>query len=108
MAVLGLPVSFVRRAGEDTGTRVHPWHPTADQAWTHPYHAEIPMKLIVNGEPTELAENQTVRALIEKLGLGGKAVAVEVNKQIVPKRRHGEATLRDGDAVEIVTLVGGG
>jgi thiamine biosynthesis protein ThiS len=33
---------------------------------------------------------------------------VEVNRKVVPRRQHAEHTLRDGDTVEIVTLVGGG
>ena len=50
----------------------------------------------------------TVAELVEELGLAGQAVAVEVNRAIVPKRSHGETVLRPGDAVEVVTLVGGG
>jgi sulfur carrier protein len=33
---------------------------------------------------------------------------VEVNGELVPKKRHAEHQVRDGDRVEIVTLVGGG
>ncbi len=66
------------------------------------------MKLTVNGQMIESPPNQTVRALIEKMGLVGRAVAVEVNQAVVPKRRHDQATLQEGDTVEIVTLVGGG
>jgi sulfur carrier protein len=66
------------------------------------------MQLTVNGEPLQLAEHQTVRDLIERLGLGGRAVAVEVNKKLVPKKQHESTRLQPGDQVEIVTLVGGG
>ena len=38
----------------------------------------------------------------------GRAVAVEVNKKIVPRKTHDQARLTDGDVVEVVTLVGGG
>ena len=70
------------------------------------------MKLKVNGEAYELAAassgGATVAQLVQQMGLSGQPVAVEVNKQLVPKRRHGEATLREGDVIEVVTLVGGG
>ena len=66
------------------------------------------MKLTVNGNPRELADGATVVALLEELDLAGKFVAVEVNKELVPKAQHEGHILADGDRVEIVTLVGGG
>ena len=65
------------------------------------------MQLMVNGEPME-TDAADVAALVDALGLTGQAVAVEVNREVVPKRQHGEVTLREGDVVELVTLVGGG
>ncbi len=64
-------------------------------------------QLIINGEPQRV-EAATVRELVVTLGLGEQAVAVEVNREVVPKRLHEETPLKDGDAVELVTLVGGG
>ncbi len=66
------------------------------------------VKLTVNGNQRDLADGATVTALLEALDLGGKFVAVEVNKELVPKARHEEHVLADGDRVEVVTLVGGG
>ncbi len=66
------------------------------------------MDLFVNGEKKRLNDPQSVSDLVTQLGLGGRAVAVEVNKQLIPRKQHATATLRDGDTVEIVTLVGGG
>ncbi len=66
------------------------------------------VKLIVNGNPHELAHGSTVVDLLEALDLAGKFVAVEVNLELVPKAQHAERVLADGDRVEIVTLVGGG
>ncbi len=66
------------------------------------------MELIVNGERKRLENARTVRELIVTLGLGEKALAVEVNQRVVPRRDHDTTTLHDGDRVEIVTLVGGG
>ena len=65
------------------------------------------MRLIVNGKPME-TDATRVAELVEALGLTGRAVAVEVNREVVPKRRHDEAELSEGDTVELVTLVGGG
>ena len=67
------------------------------------------MKLHVNGEEYELGGDEpTVRDLVQQMGLGDQAVAVEVNRQLVPKRDHQATRLSEGDAVEVVTLVGGG
>ncbi len=66
------------------------------------------MKLVLNGENRQFDRVRTVRDLVVALGLGKAAVAVEVNRQVVPRREHEQALLADGDAVEVVTLVGGG
>ncbi len=66
------------------------------------------MTIVVNGEKRELPPGATLRALIEQMGLGSKACAAEVNRQLVPKAEHPTRPLKDGDAVELVTLVGGG
>jgi sulfur carrier protein len=66
------------------------------------------MHLRVNGSEREVDDSITVRALIEILGLGDALVAVERNREIVPRARHAETPLHDGDEVEIVHFVGGG
>lgn len=66
------------------------------------------MVITLNGTPHELTEATTVASLLEKLGLAGKYVAVERNRELVPKRLHSQTELTEGDVVEIVTLVGGG
>ena len=66
------------------------------------------MQVIVNGQAESLAEAATVAALLEHLGLAARPVAVEVNLDIVPRAQHAEHRLREGDAIEVVTLVGGG
>lgn len=66
------------------------------------------MNVTVNGKPTALDEGTTVRDLLDRMALPGGPVAVEVNRDIVPKARHVETVLREGDRVEVVTLVGGG
>jgi sulfur carrier protein len=66
------------------------------------------MQAIVNGQPRQLVDGMTVAALIDELKLTGRPVAVEVNLDLVPRQQHAEHVLREGDRVEIVTLVGGG
>lgn len=66
------------------------------------------MKITVNGEAREVESGATVASLVEALGLAGRTVAVERNMTIVPRVKHGETALAEGDRVEIVTLVGGG
>jgi thiazole synthase len=64
--------------------------------------------ITINGVPSELAPAQTVAELLQQLGHDPRRVAVEVNREVVPRARHAEHRLNAGDAVEVVTLVGGG
>jgi sulfur carrier protein len=66
------------------------------------------MRIQLNGEALELPDGATVTDLLTRLDLAGKRVAVELNLDIVPRSQHGEATLRDGDRVEVVHAIGGG
>jgi len=66
------------------------------------------IQISVNGQPKQLPPGISVSGLIEALALTGKRVAVECNGEIVPRSRHAEATLHDGDRLEIVVAVGGG
>lgn len=66
------------------------------------------MNIVLNGEQRGLDEALTLRALIERLELGGKRLAVEVNEEVVPRSLHAEYRLHDGDRVEIVHAIGGG
>ncbi len=64
--------------------------------------------IIVNDEPRRVGQSIAVAELLEELGLADKYVAVEVNRELVPRPRHADHHLAAGDCVEIVTLVGGG
>jgi sulfur carrier protein len=64
--------------------------------------------IVVNGQPREVADGTTVADLIATLKLGDRAVAVEVNLELVPRAKHIAHRLVEGDRLEIVTLVGGG
>lgn len=66
------------------------------------------MQITVNGAARELPAGLTVAGLIELLGYVGKRVALERNGEIVPKSRHADTSLQDGDLIEIVAAVGGG
>ena len=66
------------------------------------------MQVQVNGEVQAFAEGATVSELLERLKVKRDGTAVEVNREIVPRARHAESRLKDGDVVEIVTFVGGG
>ena len=66
------------------------------------------MDIQLNGDALSVADTTTVLSLLEQQGLAGRRVAVEVNGAIVPRSRHAEHLLRDGDQVEIVHALGGG
>jgi len=66
------------------------------------------MMVIVNSEPVELPPGTTVADLVSRSPRERSACAVEVNRRVVPRKDHGSHVLRDGDRVELVTLVGGG
>ncbi len=66
------------------------------------------MKLYLNGEPADAADGVTVAAFLDSLGFPQKGVAVERNREIVPKSLYGATRLEEGDRLEIVQFVGGG
>lgn len=62
----------------------------------------------VNGEAKRLAGASTVAELLDGLDLGGKRVAVAVNRDVVVRSRYAEHRLAEGDRIEILEAVGGG
>jgi sulfur carrier protein len=66
------------------------------------------MEITVNGVNKQVPEGLTVRALVEHLGMTEGPVAVEVNREVVPRAQHVERRVAHGDVVEIVHFVGGG
>jgi sulfur carrier protein len=66
------------------------------------------MLVTMNGEQTEIKEESTIAQLLEQLRIGRERVAVEVNRDIVPKAAYDSYILSDGDKIEIVHFVGGG
>ena len=65
------------------------------------------MLVIINGVETELADTVTVANLIKQLELTGR-IAVELNKQIVPRSEFESRLINKGDMIEIVHAIGGG
>ncbi|MFC3608003.1 sulfur carrier protein ThiS [Stutzerimonas tarimensis] len=66
------------------------------------------MHIQLNGEPCELPAGQSLADLIERLQLGGRRVAVELNLEIVPRSQFASTALTEGDRVEVVHAIGGG
>lgn len=65
------------------------------------------MNLIINGEEKQY-DAADLAALIDQLGMKSDRVAVELNRDIVPRAEWAQTALRDGDRLEIVHFVGGG
>lgn len=66
------------------------------------------MEIELNGAALQIDETTTVAVLLEQLDLVERRVAVEVNREIVPRSRHALHRLVAGDQVEIVHAIGGG
>lgn len=66
------------------------------------------MNILLNGNPREEPAELTVAQLLSRLEMPPRGIAVELNQQIIPRNRHAEHKVRDGDRIEIVSLVGGG
>ncbi len=66
------------------------------------------MVVTINGESREIPGQPTLVELIEHLGLTDGPVAIERNREIVPRAQHAQVRLEAGDVLEIVHFVGGG
>jgi sulfur carrier protein len=65
------------------------------------------MNLIINGENRSVLA-ETLTSLVEQLGMKPDRVAIELNREIVPRDRWSQTALKNGDQLEIVHFVGGG
>jgi sulfur carrier protein len=66
------------------------------------------MQLTINGEVRDVPEGLTLAGLLGHLELTQGLVAVERNREVVPRREHQSVLLQPGDVLEIVQFVGGG
>lgn len=71
-------------------------------------HRISQMNITLNGETSSVCEGASVAELLAERKLLPVRVAVEVNEELVPRKRFAETRLCDGDRIEIVTFVGGG
>ena len=69
---------------------------------------ERSMIIFVNGQETQISNGHTAHDLLLDLGFETRPVAVEVNKEVIPRALLPERLLREHDQIEVVTLVGGG
>ena len=66
------------------------------------------MIIFVNGQETQVSNGHTAHDLLLDLGFERRPVAVEVNKEVIPRALLSGRLLREHDQIEVVTLVGGG
>jgi len=66
------------------------------------------MELIINGKAEQLPEGTSAAQLIEQLGLSNERLAMEVNREIVPRSSFEAHIFQAGDQIEIVRAIGGG
>ena len=69
---------------------------------------EAVIRVVVNGEECDVPDRLTVAGLLAHLDLPTRFIAVERNREIVPRAEHGATLVENGDRLEIVTMVGGG
>lgn len=73
-----------------------------------PFAEDFLMQITINGEAREIPAGETLQALLVRLDIDPRKVAVERNLAIVPKGLYGDTPLTSGDAIEIVHFIGGG
>ncbi len=66
------------------------------------------VEIRLNGEERDVRHGSSLTDLLDDLGLAGKRVAVELNRDIVPRPSYPTTSLSAGDVVEVVQFVGGG
>jgi thiamine biosynthesis protein ThiS len=66
------------------------------------------LRIRLNGEPCDLTAPLTVAALLERLGIDPRRVAVEHNLTVVKRPDYDRTIVQEADEVEIVNFVGGG
>ena len=66
------------------------------------------MKIMLNGQEKSLKPPATIAGLLQEMGFGERRVAVEVNREIVPRSQHSEFQLKEDDRIEVVLAIGGG
>jgi sulfur carrier protein len=111
LAATSREAEFDAKSASDTfGRSPGRLDPSATTARLLVSHAAQPvgLQIRVNGEPRTLGAGVCLADLIETLGLGGRKLAVAVNREVVPRGQYRTRRLDEGDRVEILEAVGGG
>ena len=66
------------------------------------------MNIQLNGESHQLTTALSLQQLIAEVDLADKRLAIELNREIVPRSRFSDTVLKEGDIIEIVHAIGGG
>ncbi len=66
------------------------------------------MKITVNGKELDVNADTTLSALLEGLDIKGQGMAIELNREVVPKSRYRDTLIKDNDSLEIIRMTGGG
>jgi sulfur carrier protein len=66
------------------------------------------MEIILNGSVRKIPEQTTALELLQSLDLEGRRLALEINREIVPRGAFDRHMIEAGDTVEIVHAIGGG
>ena len=66
------------------------------------------IEIELNGAPHQVAPDATLQALVESLALADQALALAVNRSVVPRQQWGARVLRARDQIDIVRAIGGG
>ncbi len=66
------------------------------------------MRVLINGEKQTLDGGLNITALLLRLGVDTRQVAVEKNREIIPKSQYDGTAIAEGDEIEIVGFIGGG
>lgn len=65
-------------------------------------------EIILNGAPHQVAPEATLADLVDALSLSNQALALAVNRRVVPRQQWREHGMRPGDRIEVVRAIGGG
>jgi thiamine biosynthesis protein ThiS len=69
---------------------------------------QVTIQVVINGEPREVPDSLNVAALLAHLGITAERVAIERNRDILPRSAWQKTSVHAGDSYEIVHFVGGG
>lgn len=65
-------------------------------------------EIILNGAPHQVAPEATLGDLVDALSLSNQALALAVNRKVVPRQQWREHGMQPGDRIEVVRAIGGG